>query len=151
MALMHKVYEAELTELKKEICRNPDADFTPRIKELAAEIVKQGNKREKNFKKQIVETLLLDLYSGDAEALERDIMKRAVGKLLLGLYGEDDRTLMTDITKVMMLGTHKAERADIRKLFPCICDALSLRTKEDFADTIEMCTVLKEAREAEDA
>ncbi len=127
MALMHKVYEAELTELKKEICRNPDADFTPRIKELAAEIVKQGNKREKNFKKQIVETLLL------------------------GLYGEDDRTLMTDITKVMMLGTHKAERADIRKLFPCICDALSLRTKEDFADTIEMCTVLKEAREAEDA
>jgi len=151
MALMHKVYEAELTELKKEICRNPDADFTPRIKELAVEIVKRGNERQKNFKKQIVSTLLLDLYSGDGEALERDIMKRVIGKLLLDLYGGYDRTLMTDITKVMMLGTHKAECADIRKLFPCICDALSLHTKEDFADTIEMCNVLEAAREAEDA
>lgn len=150
MSLSQKIYEAQLTELKNEISRNPDADFTPRIKGFAAEITKRENKREKDFKKRIVDTLLLDLYDGDAEALERDIMKRVISRLLLGLYGEDDSTLMTDITKVIVLGTRKAERADIRRLFPCICDVLSLHTKEDFADTIEMCTVLEEARKAED-
>lgn len=158
MSLSQKIYEAQLTELKNEISRNPDADFTPHIKEFAAEIIKRENKREKDFKKRIVDTLLLDLYDGDAEALERDIMKRVASKLLLDLYDGDYTALNGQITKRIFANaapgaapvTTKAAPSERGRMFLLLCEMLSLCTKEDFADTIEMCRALEEAHKAED-
>ena len=80
MSLRQKWYQANLSEFKEEVCRNPDADFTQYIQELAAKFIKRENEREKSN----IHAMMLSLYEGDTQLL------------------------MRDITKVMMLGTAKA-------------------------------------------
>ena len=67
MALLHKIYGVILSDFKKEICRDPDADFTSRIQELAAEF----GKREKS----VIDKLFLTLYDQDALSLKTDLCK----------------------------------------------------------------------------
>lgn len=111
MSLLQKIYQARLSEFKEEIRRAPNADFTPYIQKLAAEFAE----REKKRGKRAVDTLLLNLYEGDVQSLERDI------------------------TKIIVFGTEKAEPSQRAGLLRCICEAASLRTKEDFDNILAIC------------
>lgn len=116
MSLHQKWYQANLSEFKEEVCRNPDADFTQYIQELAAKFIKRENEREKSN----IHAMMLSLYEGDTQLL------------------------MRDITKVMMLGTAKAAPSQRTALFRSLCEILSLHTKEDFSDIIAMCERIEE-------
>lgn len=72
MSLRQKLYRAYLTEFKEEVCRNPNADFTPRIQGLAAKF----GSHEKNF----VDELFLTLYDGDAHSLKMDLCALGTAK-----------------------------------------------------------------------
>lgn len=111
MSLLQKIYQARLSELKKEICRNPDADCTPCLQKFAAEFAE----REKKRGKRAIDTLLLNLYEGDVQSLERDI------------------------TKIIVFGTEKAKPSQRAEVLRCICDAASLHTNEDFATILAIC------------
>lgn len=127
MSLRQKINEAILSEFKEEVRRNPDADFTPYIQALAAKFIQEENERKKAREKSMINTLLLNLYEGDTHSL------------------------MRDITKVMMLGTTKAAPSQRTALLPCICEALSLHTKEDFSSVIAVCEELEGTDRIEDA
>lgn len=123
MALIRNLYEADLILFKEEVRRNPDADFMPRIRELANEFQDWEDKRKKN----------------------------AIRLMLLNLYEEDVQSLRRDITKVIVMGAEKAMPSQRGPLFCCLCDLLSLHTKEDFADILAMCDQMeKDSAEDED-
>jgi len=113
--------ETLLSKFKDEVRRDPDADFTPVIQELAATLIKRKKYREQH----VINTLLLGLYENDARALRRDI------------------------TKVIALGTAKATPAQRTELLRCVCEVLSLHTKEDFSEILAECDRLAGADEEE--
>ena len=111
MSLLQKIYQARLLELKKEVCRDPDADCTPCLQKFAAEFAE----REKKRGKRAIDTLVLNLYEGDLRSLERDI------------------------TKIIVFGTEKAKPSQRAEVLRCICEAASLHTNEDFANILAIC------------
>jgi len=121
VALIYTKYDKPLLKFKEEVRRNPDADFTQEIRELAAGFIKMEQEREQSV----------------------------INRLLLGLYGEDTRALRRDITKVIALGTAKAAPAQRAELLRCVCEVLALHTKEDFSGILAACDRLESADEEE--
>ncbi len=122
MSLRQKVYEGVLSNFKEEVRRNPDADFTPKIQELAARFLKQENEREQH----LIHSLLLDLYEGDTQSLRKDI------------------------TKVITLGTAKSVPSHRAELLRFLCEELSLHTEEDFSDILALCDRLESGDEGDE-
>lgn len=118
MSLSQKIYEKILSDFKDEVLRDPDADHTPSIKKFAAESAKWESAR----KKSVINMLLLGLYDGDTQSLRRDI------------------------TKVIVLGTAKADPSQRGPLFRCLCEELSLHTQEDFSDILARCDEIEASR-----
>lgn len=69
-------YETVLSKFKEEIRRNPDADFTPSIGQLADEIINW----EKHHEERVVSVLFLNLYGQDTDSLDKDLIKLRVLK-----------------------------------------------------------------------
>jgi len=156
MSLMQKLYEARLTGFAEKVRREPDADLMPAIREIAAAVTEA----EKIGLQQLViavETLLSDFKEEvrrdpDADFTQKirelaDTLirrkryreQRVINTLLLGLYENDARSLRRDITKIITLGTAKATPAQRVELLRCLCEGLSLHTKEDFSGILEEC------------
>ena len=74
MALVPGIHERLLSEFKDEVCRNPGADFTPKIAALAAEF----RELEKDREMSVIKTLFLNLYTLDIHSLRRDLLKVAM-------------------------------------------------------------------------
>lgn len=72
MALIDRIdrtYAEVLSKFKGDVCSNPDADFSPYIRALAAEFVRV----EKDHETRTICNLLLALYGWDADSLRRDL------------------------------------------------------------------------------
>lgn len=106
-----KEYEEILEKFKEEIRRHPDDDFTQVIEILADKFRVRKNER----KNGVVDTLLLNLYGQDTDSLKRDL------------------------TKIKVLGQSRIKRPAPDDLLPHLCEALSLRTKEERSDIIMEC------------
>lgn len=111
-----------LSKFKEEVCRDPDADFTPAIQTLAAEFREMERKRERN----VVNSLFLNLYALDAYSLRRDLSKLAV------------------------LGSAKATPSQRVALLRCLYGTVSLFIQDDFSGLIEMCEEVEDAYRMED-
>ena len=133
-------YENLLLKFENEVRKNPGADFTPRIKELAAMLTRMERRREK----RLINTLFLNLYEWDAASLRRDLCRLEVpgtaedppsqrGRLFLCLYKtlsryikdiafsawqEDDYTIFSSTMYACM------KFSELKREFPgkiCIC------------------------------
>lgn len=124
MALLQKMYEARLSELKEEVCRNPDADFTPVIQTLAAEFAEREKAREENVINKILR------YGKDIQAFRQE----------LRLY----------VTKISLADSAKPVPSSYVPLFRWLCEVLSLQTKEDLSDILAMCDQIENASRLED-
>ncbi len=68
MALVQK-YESFLSRFRDKVSQNPDA-----VKEFAAEL----REIEGGHERQILRTLLLELYDGDVDSLKKDLLKSEI-------------------------------------------------------------------------
>lgn len=106
-------FEKILSEYKKDVCRDPDADYEPYTQKLEALV---GTMR-KACAERILTVILLNLYPTDAQLLGQDVAKAMVysaGKAASLPFGTDRRVLLQ-----------------------CLCDALSSYIGEDFSLIIE--------------
>lgn len=122
MALVPGQYERLLSVFKEEVCRNPDADFAPRIAELADQFSKQETKR---FNGAFFR-LLLELYEGNIPSLKRDLLK------------------------TQLLGQAKAPPSQRIAMLQCVYGIISLYIKDDFAGIIAICENIEDACRMED-
>ena len=109
---VRKTYEELLENFKEEVRRDPGGDFAPRIQELTAEAVRRRNERARN----VIITLLLNLYEQDTDLIEKVLTRLAVLK-----------------------PSKKARPSECTDLLPYLCEALSAYIKEDLSDLIAMC------------
>lgn len=110
--------EQTLYDFKEEVCRNPDADFSPYTQEL----MHRYRIMEAACTERVINTLFLNLYEQDAPSLKRDLLK------------------------VQMLGTAKATLSQYTNrtaLLQCLYGALFSYIGEDFSDIIAMCDKVK--------
>ena len=107
--IAQEAYEKLLENFKEEVCRDPGADFTPRIQALVDEVIKLENER----KKGVIVTLLLNLYEQDIDSLT-SVLARLV----------------------TLKPAKKAGSSERMDLLPCLCAALSSHIKKDFSDII---------------
>ncbi len=105
MALVQK-YESFLSRFRDKVSQNPDA-----VKEFAAEL----REIEGGHERQILRTLLLELYDGDVDSLKKDLLKSE------------------------MLGAAKATPTERAVLLRYLYGAVSLYVPpEDFAKFLDM-------------
>ncbi len=105
MALVQK-YEKFLSRFKDDLPQNPDA-----VKKFAAELreIEGGNER------QLLRTLLLELYEGEVDSLKRDLLK------------------------TQMLGAAKATSTERAVLLRYLYGVVSLYvTQDNFAEFLDM-------------
>ena len=116
-------HEKILTDLAEEIRRNPDAEFTSKIKTLATDFREMETASAKN----VVKSLLLNLYG-------------------LGSAKLDAKQLRRDIAKVSVFGGGKSPTSSERvALLRCLYDALSFFVQGDFTEIIETCDQIEAA------
>lgn len=116
MSSLQKEYEIILSKFKEEICREPEADFTPYIRELAAKLSVRTKERGRN----VISTLLLNLYGQDTDSLAKDITLLKIKFKMAG-------------------GPANAAPSQRAELLPYLCEALSPYIREDFPDILKMC------------
>lgn len=117
MALVPGIHERLLSEFKDEVCRNPAADFAPRIAALADKFREQENKR----------------FNG------------AFFLMLLNLYEADIHSLKRDLLKTKLLGAAKATPAQRTELLRCVYRVMSLYIQDDFERLIALCEQAEDA------
>lgn len=112
-------YETVLSSFREEVRRNPEDDVTPSADELAAAF----SVREKGRGRNVIITLLLNLYGQDIDSLKRDWGKAAF------LYNKEKPP--------------KATSSQRTELLPYLYGALSGYLKEDLSNIIAMCDHFK--------
>lgn len=122
MALVPGIHERLLSEFKDEVCRNPSADFAPRIAALATEFRRQEKEREMS----VINTLFLNLYALDAHSLRRDL------------------------SKLVVFGAAKAKPSQRVSLLRCLYGAVGLYIQDDFSQIVAMCEQVEDAYRMED-
>lgn len=129
MSIAPKRYEAVLRDFRNEVRSDPNADFTPFVQRLMEIPAAELRGRENLGEQRVINTLLLALYEGDSTALNRQITKLMLANAAPGAAPVTEKVV-------------PSERGHV---FLCLCDMLSLRTKEDFAGVIAMCEKLRSA------
>lgn len=122
IALIPSKHEMLLSKFKEEVCRDPDADFAPRIAALADKFREQETKR---FNGAFF-MLLLELYEGSIPSLKRDLLK------------------------IRLLGTAKATPSQRIAILQCVYGIISLYIKDDFAGIIAICEDVEDAYRMEE-
>ena len=120
IALIPGRHEKLLMAFRDDVSHSPDADFTPRIKALAAE-----------FRK-----------------LEKECEKRLVDVLFLSLYGMDVKSLRRDLAKLSVVGKIEAAPSQRIALLSCLYGVLALYVKEYFPETYAMIENISKGEES---
>ena len=131
MSIARKRYEAIMREFRDEVRSDPNADFTPFVQRLMEIPAAELGGRERLGEQRVICSLLLALYEGDYAALNGQIAKLMIANPASGAAPAKAKVA-------------SSERGHV---FLCLCDMLSLHTKEDFAGVIAMCEKLKAAGE----